>query len=125
MKNRFSSDAPARGSDAGSPEPGASMWSPLRGPVFRAVWLAWVVSNTGTWMENACASWLMTTLTTSPLLVALMQTATSLPGPYRLERYSCDVLGVVTNKPLSGAYRGMGAPEATFGSEKTGLTPGG
>ena len=75
MKNPFSSD----GGDAGSPEPGASMWSPLRGPVFRAVWIAWVVSNTGTWMQNVGAAWLMTTLTPSPLLVALMQTATSLP----------------------------------------------
>src|SRR6478672_10693648 len=64
----------SEGSDAGG-----SMWSPLRGPLFRAVWIAWVVSNTGTWMQNAGASWLMTTLTASPLLVALMQTATSLP----------------------------------------------
>ncbi|MFL5805623.1 MAG: MFS transporter [Roseiflexaceae bacterium] len=75
VKNPRSSD----GSDAGSPEAGASMWSPLRGPVFRAVWIAWVVSNTGTWMQNVGAAWLMTTLTPSPLLVALMQTATSLP----------------------------------------------
>src|SRR5205823_7509863 len=33
----------------------------------------------GTWMQNVGAAWLMTSLTTSPLLVALMQTATSLP----------------------------------------------
>src|SRR5690349_16610307 len=75
VKNPRSSD----GSDTDRPESGASMWSPLRGPVFRAVWIAWVVSNTGTWMQNVGASWLMTTLTPSPLLVALMQTATSLP----------------------------------------------
>src|SRR4051794_15295730 len=75
VKNPRSSD----GSDAGSPESGASMWSPLRTPVFRSVWIAWIVSNTGTWMQNAGASWLMTSLTASPLLVALMQTATSLP----------------------------------------------
>src|SRR6266540_4294766 len=79
MKNLHASDAPPGQSDASSPEAGASMWSPLRGPVFRAVWIAWVVSNTGTWMQNVGAAWLMTTLTPSPLLVALMQTATSLP----------------------------------------------
>src|SRR5438067_6570238 len=74
-----SSDAPARRSEAGSPERGASMWSPLRRPVFRSVWTASVVSNTGTWMQSVGAAWLMTALTPSPLLVALMQTATSLP----------------------------------------------
>src|SRR5438067_6469718 len=74
-----SSDAPARRSEAGSPERGASMWSPLRRPVFRSVWTASVVSNTGTWMQSVGAAWLMTSLTPSPLLVALMQTATSLP----------------------------------------------
>src|SRR6476660_9294572 len=62
-----------------TPETGASMWSPLRTPAFRSVWIAWIVSNTGTWMQNAGASWLMTSLTASPLLVALMQTAPSLP----------------------------------------------
>src|SRR6476620_8344914 len=72
-------EAPARQSEAGSPEPGASMWSPLRRPVFRSVWTASVASNTGTWMQSVGAAWLMTSLTPSPLLVALMQTATSLP----------------------------------------------
>jgi len=57
----------------------ASAWSPLREPLFRALWIASVASNIGTWMHEAGAGWLMTSLTTSPLLVALMQTATSLP----------------------------------------------
>src|SRR4051794_8791099 len=74
-----SSDARVRQSEAGSPELGASMWSPLRHPVFRSVWTASVASNTGTWMQSVGAAWLMTSLTPSPLLVALMQTATSLP----------------------------------------------
>lgn len=38
-----------------------------------------MASNIGTWMQNVGASWLMTLLTPSPVLVALMQTATSLP----------------------------------------------
>lgn len=57
----------------------ASAWSPLRQPLFRALWIASITSNIGTWMHEAGAGWLMTSLTTSPLMVALMQTATSLP----------------------------------------------
>jgi MFS family permease len=47
--------------------------------MFRSVWIALVVSNIGTWMQSVGAAWLMTSLTPSPLLVALMQTAVSLP----------------------------------------------
>ncbi len=57
-----------------------SLWSPLAIGIFRAVWLASLVSNIGTWMQNVAGVWLVTTLTTSALLVALMQTATSLPA---------------------------------------------
>jgi MFS family permease len=53
---------------------------PLRYPVFRAFWIAVLASQVGTWMQNAGAAWLMTTLAASPALVALMQTATSLPS---------------------------------------------
>jgi MFS family permease len=38
-----------------------------------------LLSNTGSWMQDTAATWLMTSLTTSPLLIALMQTAASLP----------------------------------------------
>ena len=62
-----------------SPAPGASMWSPLRRAIFRSLWIAAIASNVGTWMQSVGAAWLMTELTPSPLLVALMQTATSLP----------------------------------------------
>jgi MFS family permease len=56
-----------------------SALSPLLEPAFRALWIASVVSNIGTWMQNVGVAWLMTSLTPSPLLVALIQTATSLP----------------------------------------------
>src|SRR5437879_6271048 len=56
-----------------------SAWSPLRQSVFRALWIASVVSNIGTWMQDVGESWLMTSLTLSPLLVALVETAGSLP----------------------------------------------
>jgi len=57
----------------------ASAWSPLRESVFRALWIATVVSNIGTWMQDVGESWLMTSLTTSPVLVALVETFGSLP----------------------------------------------
>lgn len=51
----------------------------MRQPVFRALWIAAFVSNLGTLMQGVAAAWLMTSLTTSPLPVALLQTAGSLP----------------------------------------------
>lgn len=53
--------------------------SPLSFPVFRALWIATVISNIGTWMHDVGAGWLMTSLSPSPLLVALVQAATTLP----------------------------------------------
>src|SRR5579864_1493727 len=83
--------APARaGADAGADtgaRPGAgtgaaplSAWSPLRHRLFRWLWIATVASNVGTWLQNVGASWMMTSLTTSTTLVALVQAATSLPS---------------------------------------------
>jgi MFS family permease len=57
----------------------SSTWSPLRLPLFRALWLAAVASNVGTWMHNVGAEWLMTTLAPTPFVVALMQTAETAP----------------------------------------------
>jgi MFS family permease len=51
----------------------------LAQPLFRALWLAAVASNVGTWMHNVGADWLMTTLAPSPLMVSLMQTAENAP----------------------------------------------
>src|SRR5258705_13176209 len=65
-----------QGKDAGSH---LSAWSPLRESVFRALWIASVVSNIGTWMQDVGESWLMTSLTPSPVLVALVETFGSLP----------------------------------------------
>src|SRR5256886_9618015 len=56
-----------------------SPWSPLRQRVFRALWIASVASNVGTWMQNVGAAWLMTSPAPSPTMVALVQAATSLP----------------------------------------------
>ena len=52
---------------------------PLRAPVFRALWIATIASNLGAWMQNVGEFWLMVSLTKSPILVALVETAGSLP----------------------------------------------
>ncbi len=51
---------------------------PLREPLFRTLWIAAVVSYTGSWMQNVGAAWLMTSLTMSPLMVGLVQAAGSI-----------------------------------------------
>jgi len=57
----------------------SSGFAPLKIPLFRDRWIASTVSSVGTWMQDTAGTWLMTSLTTSPLLIALMQTAASLP----------------------------------------------
>ncbi len=50
--------------------------SPLATPLFRALWIATIVSNIGAWMHDVGAAWLMTSLAPDPLYVALIQAAT-------------------------------------------------
>ncbi len=64
------------------PLPQAENHSPLAPftvPVFRMLWLTLLVANTCMWMNDVAAAWLMTSLTTSPVLVALVQSASNLP----------------------------------------------
>ncbi len=56
-----------------------SEWAPLQIAAFRAIWFASLAANVGTWFQNVGGVWLMTSFTASPLLIALMQTATTLP----------------------------------------------
>src|SRR5207302_4520813 len=56
-----------------------SEWTPLHIAAFRAIWFASLAANVGTWFQNVGGVWLMTRFTASPLLIALMQTATTLP----------------------------------------------
>ena len=48
---------------------------PLRRPVFRMLWIATVVSNIGSWMNDVGVNWSMLTLSADPLAVALVQAA--------------------------------------------------
>jgi MFS family permease len=61
------------------PEKPPTGFEPLRAPLFRKLWVASTISNLGGWMQDTAGTWLMTVLTPSPLLIALMQTAASLP----------------------------------------------
>ncbi|HEX7796428.1 MAG TPA: MFS transporter [Vicinamibacterales bacterium] len=56
-----------------------SLWSPLRNPIFRNLLIADVVSDMGTFMQSVGAAWLMVSLGGGPTLVALTQTASTLP----------------------------------------------
>ncbi|SDO15527.1 Predicted arabinose efflux permease, MFS family [Filomicrobium insigne] len=56
-----------------------SAWAPLARPAFAVLWTATIVSNIGTWMHDVGAGWLMTDLSPSPLVVAAVQAATTLP----------------------------------------------
>jgi MFS family permease len=57
----------------------ASASAPLRRPMFRAIWIANLVSNMGTWMHDVGAGWLMTDLAPDPFMVSLVQSAVVFP----------------------------------------------
>lgn len=65
--------------DDSSPQAPIGAWTPLALPVFRMLWIAWMVANTCMWMNDVAAAWLMTSLTSSAVLVALVQSASTLP----------------------------------------------
>src|SRR3954470_1530776 len=56
-----------------------STWSPLKYPLFRALWIASTASHIGSYMTDVGQGWLMSSLTPSPLIVSLLLTAESLP----------------------------------------------
>jgi MFS family permease len=55
-------------------------FAPLRHTIFRWLWLASLTSQLGTWIQNVGAVDLMTLLAPTALMLALVQTATTLPG---------------------------------------------
>ncbi|SFU91072.1 MFS transporter [Pseudoduganella namucuonensis] len=67
--------------DASPPaaDPDLSALAPLRNPVYRMLWGIWLTANICMWMNDVAAAWMMTTLSASPLLVALVQSASTLP----------------------------------------------
>lgn len=61
------------------PHTRVSAFGPLSEPLFRALWIATIASNVGTWIQDVGAAWLMTTLAPSPVMVAMVRAANSLP----------------------------------------------
>jgi MFS family permease len=55
------------------------MWRPFHYRAFAILWSATLVANIGSWMYSSAAAWLMTTLDSDPLMVSLVQVASSLP----------------------------------------------
>jgi MFS family permease len=52
---------------------------PLGVPVFRLLWSTWLTANLCMWMTDVASAWTMTTLTSTPIWVALVQSASTLP----------------------------------------------
>ena len=53
--------------------------APLKIITFRMLWGTWLVANTCMWMSDVAAAWMMTSMTTTPIWVALVQTSATLP----------------------------------------------
>lgn len=51
----------------------------LHHPSFPRLWGVWLMANICMWMSDVAAAWLMTSLTDSKLMVAMIQTCTTLP----------------------------------------------
>lgn len=56
-----------------------SVWSPLKISIYRSFWICAFLSNLGTWIQDVAASWAMTHLSMSPLIVSLLSFTGSLP----------------------------------------------
>jgi len=61
------------------PEKPPGPFAPLALPTYRMFWIASLFSNTGTWVHEIGAGWLMSTLDGSPQMVSAVRAATALP----------------------------------------------
>ena len=79
--NRESVSTSSAGSEssASSLPSSDSPWAPLHVPIFRAFWIASLISNLGTWVHEVGAGWLMTSLDSSPEMVSAVRIA--IAGP--------------------------------------------
>lgn len=58
----------------------AGSLAPLKHSTFAVLWTATVIGNTGTFMRDVASGWLVTDLSPSPAMVALIQAAATLPA---------------------------------------------
>ena len=75
MKTAKSTELPGPARDKAA----SGAWAPLQIRLFRSLWIATIVSNVGSWMQDVGAGWLMTSLSSSPSMVALVEAADSFP----------------------------------------------
>jgi predicted MFS family arabinose efflux permease len=59
--------------------PASDAFAPLRHATFAVLWTATIIGNTGSFMRDVASAWLATDLSPSPAMVALIQTAATLP----------------------------------------------
>jgi MFS family permease len=71
-------DSPSEQQLSPAMQPGGTL-APFRYPAFRAIWIANLASNLGSTMQSVGAAWLMTSLTQSHLLIALVQASATIP----------------------------------------------
>ncbi|MEO6092930.1 MAG: MFS transporter [Novosphingobium sp.] len=73
-------DAETQGHEPGLrlTRPGSAL-APFQYPAFRAIWIANLFSNIGSTIQSVGAAWLMTDLTTSHQLIALVQASAMVP----------------------------------------------
>lgn len=57
----------------------AGSFAPLRQTLFRVLWVATIIGNTGSFIRDVASAWIMTDLSPSPAAVALVQAAATLP----------------------------------------------
>lgn len=62
-----------------TPQDDLSPLAPFSLPVYRMLWPTWLIANLCMAMNDVAAAWMMSSLTVSPLWVALVQTASTLP----------------------------------------------
>ena len=70
---------PAPAPSIARPSQAGGTFAPFRYPAFRAIWTANLASNLGATMQSVGAAWLMTDLTTSHQLIAMVQASTTVP----------------------------------------------
>ena len=59
--------------------PNLSAIAPLKQGVFRMLWVTWLMANLCMWMNDVAAAWMMASIAATPIWVALVQTASTLP----------------------------------------------
>ncbi len=67
------------GEPTAKPTFASDSFAPLRQSAFAVLWVATVLGNTGTFMRDVASAWLVTELSASPMAVALIQVAGTLP----------------------------------------------